>query len=709
MFENGTIKSKLSNSFSLFIVSFLILFAEVMVIRWLGTEIPLIRTLPNLILICIFISTSAGLATHQSNYIKPVIVIAGSIILTVGLICSHWLPLRELHLHTGLSSLVCLFFIGALVLVLTLVFLNIGKRLGREFEKLAPAEAYNVNLLGSMFGVVVFGLVSWLTLSPAAWIAITTLAVFFLTRKRYVVVIGLVLSVFQMSTDCNSLWSPYGKINIVSEKHTVAEVPPGNLTVIPRDELLISKRPSLPGNFALYECGDYFNSGHDMKPVEHWSQIEKTYSDWRSSAIRYRHWMEIPSLASSAHDKILVLGSGPGNDVQCFLNHNPSLVDAVDRDPIIVKSGEYLHPQLPYKDKRVSVFVEDARTFLRRTNKKYDIVQFAYLDPGSTLKANSILRSDNFVYTLESIKSALSHIGPKGIVAISFASPASGPNSSVTRRLYSTITSAYGQKPYAIASEPLHSIFFLFGPGVVKLPDEFMKHEGLREWPLPGEYIDTIPASDDWPFLYLDHSNTLALIIYLIAITSSAVVPLCFLRGVRFNLTRETLPAFFLGMAFMLVETKSITKLSLLFGATWLVSSVVIFIIIALAYIANLIVMKYQPKQVWPLYVGLGLTLILDYFFVLPESSNINAIFLSCLTSVINCLPVFFGGLIFSRLLADSKNATALLSINLLGVAIGGILENLCLHTGIRNLSVVAFIIYMASCLPLFLKSKKST
>ena len=61
----------------LFVVSFLILFAEVMLIRWLGVELAVMRVFPNLILTIIFIGSSIGLATYKNPLAStPVLLIA---------------------------------------------------------------------------------------------------------------------------------------------------------------------------------------------------------------------------------------------------------------------------------------------------------------------------------------------------------------------------------------------------------------------------------------------------------------------------------------------------------------------------------------------------------------------------------------------------------------------------------------------------------
>ena len=62
---------------------------------------------------------------------------------------------------------------------------------------------------------------------------------------------------------------------------------------------------------------------------------------------------------------------------------------------------------------------------------------------------------------------------------------------------------------------------------------------------------------------------------------------------------------FFLGAAFMLLETKAVVQLALLFGSTWLVNSLVFFTALILILLANLYVLKAPPTRLNWHYTGL--------------------------------------------------------------------------------------------------------
>ncbi len=82
-------------------------------------------------------------------------------------------------------------------------------------------------------------------------------------------------------------------------------------------------------------------------------------------------------------------------------------------------------------------------------------------------------------------------------------------------------------------------------------------------------------------------------------------------RAMRFG-SALNLQLFFLGAGFMLVETKAVVTMALLFGSTWVVNSVVFFAVLVMILIANRWTLRFQPERLWLYYAGLLITLILN-------------------------------------------------------------------------------------------------
>ena len=63
-------------------------------------------------------------------------------------------------------------------------------------------------------------------------------------------------------------------------------------------------------------------------------------------------------------ERVLVLGSGLGNDTATALRFGVEQVTSVDIDARIVGLSDEYHPNVPYRDSKVNVVIDDARHFL---------------------------------------------------------------------------------------------------------------------------------------------------------------------------------------------------------------------------------------------------------------------------------------------------------------------------------------------------------
>jgi hypothetical protein len=156
---------------------------------------------------------------------------------------------------------------------------------------------------------------------------------------------------------------------------------------------------------------------------------------------------------------------------------------------------------------------------------------------------------------------------------------------------------------------------------------------------------------------------------------------------------------FFLGAAFLLMETKAVTTLALLFGSTWVVNSVVFFWFLVEILVANLLVAVWTPRRLLPWFAALGFGLLAN--FVIPVESLLlpSPLARAALSGALVSLPVFFSGVIFASLLRRSSNTPSALASNLMGAVIGGFLEYLSLMIGFNALYLVALALYALASL----------
>jgi SAM-dependent methyltransferase len=403
-------------------------------------------------------------------------------------------------------------------------------------------------------------------------------------------------------------------------------------------------------------------------------------------------------LASHA-GRVLVVGAGTGNDVAAALRHGASHVDAVEIDPVILELGRKFHPERPYDSARVTQYVDDARAFFRKSNQKYDLIVFGYLDSHTLLTSMSSVRLDNYVYTLESFRAARHLLAENGTLVLGFSSG----KSFLGDRMFATLSEAFGSPPRAYFTGAGET-------GVVYVEGANIQADAITDFPdISAEFQTrrsiTSIATDHWPFLYLRTRTipasiliVLVLFLYIAVGTVRRKIPLSLQGG------PEDLHLFFLGAGFMLLETKGVTELSLLFGSTWVVNAVVIAAFLFMGLLANGLV-AFRPISRRLAYGGLFVFLIAGMIVpysilgALPTLEKIVA------AGILVGLPVFFSGLVFSGSFRDYGRPARGLGINLLGAVVGGVLENLVMVGGTPILGVLAIALYGASAVAMGIAS----
>jgi hypothetical protein len=206
-------------------------------------------------------------------------------------------------------------------------------------------------------------------------------------------------------------------------------------------------------------------------------------------------------------------------------------------------------------------------------------------------------------------------------------------------------------------------------------------------------------TSDDWPFLYIrpgvfpwGYSVLLAAVL----VITAAAIPPAF--GGRRMLAAFDPGLFLMGAAFLLIEARSITTLSLLFGSTWIVNAATFAGVIVMALVGNEIALRFAPARLGPWFVALFATIGVVW---LAPYASLNAFPLGvrwALGGLLHALPIGVAGVIVSVMLRRAADPSAALGSNLLGSVVGGCLEYLGMLTGLQMLLVVALGLYGAAC-----------
>jgi hypothetical protein len=154
------------------------------------------------------------------------------------------------------------------------------------------------------------------------------------------------------------------------------------------------------------------------------------------------------------------------------------------------------------------------------------------------------------------------------------------------------------------------------------------------------------------------------------------------------------LDLWFMGAAFLLLETKNVVQFALLFGTTWFVNAAV-FAGILLSVLAAVEVAR-RVRLPRPGYLYLALLAALAVTWAVPPAAlldlSVPLRFLAA--TVVAFTPIFLANLVFAQRFKDTGASTVAFGANLLGAMVGGMLEYLSLLWGYRSLLVLVALLY---------------
>jgi spermidine synthase len=689
----------------LVLVSIAALFLELLMIRWISSEIRIFAYFKNFVLIACFLGLGLGcsMCRRRLNLLGMLVPLTVLVVL-VNLSGSRMHSLiQTLPTYLGSASEVQIWgvpmlpwswgsllnlsiAVAAIVPIfsfISLLFVPLGQLIGWYLET-APKGVlgYTVNVLGSLVGIVLYTLLCFLDQPPAVWFLVAGFVVFLLFwRSPWLKWSAAALfacyaltAVVATPSGTKVYWSPYQKLSISSVK---------------TDGQVIG--------YELQTNGSWYQRIIDLSPqfvAAHPEMFAPPASPvgWNAYNLPYRFYNQPSS--------VLILGAGMGNDVAAAVRNDAQRVVAVEIDPLIVNLGRQLHFEKPYESPRVHVVVDDARSYLQNSSDHFDLIVFSLLDSHTTSSHFSNIRIDNYVYTVEALRAAKERLRPDGIFIVKFAvmTPWIGG------RLQGLVEAVFGQKPLEVSANYLDATsnerFFVAGSST-RLA-RALAEPGLAQFLHTHSTFDTEPASlttDNWPYFY-QHEPGLPASVIVVALV---LVALCwsFLRQTGTGGHSIRWVFFFLGAGFMLLEAQIVSKVALLFGTTWVVNSIVVSGLLILIVAANTVSEFWRGIPLWSAYAGLFTSLLVDYLVPLEKYFFSSLLLKILAVTAILCLPVFFAGVVFIRVFAAERFSGEALGSNLLGALVGGMLESLSLWSGIRSLLIVAGILYVFSWIAL--------
>jgi hypothetical protein len=675
----------------LFALSFAALFLELMVIRWVPSEVRLVAYYANLMLISSFLGLGIGamLSTRGWRLFRLFPPLFALNILHLILLGNAVLPDSggEFRFIYGDPSWAAYMILVPLFVVNAAAFVPLGEEIGVQFHRMPALHAYSWDLGGSLAGTVAFGAFSLLYFSPLLGMGFVAVLVWTLEASRrrlldlgyYAAAIGgMLLAGNQQDVQ----WSPYYFITV--EQNASVLDPVAGATRLgaaqdPSPHLLTMANPPL---YTVRVNQDFYQ-------VHGTIDLDRYDPDAPEAGIvrGFHEQYSLPYRLIDAPERVLVLGSGGGMDVEMALMQGASHVDAVEIDPVIPRISQRWNAGNPYGDPRVTLHVTDARAFLQRNDDTYDLIAFGYLDSQALFSYGSSLRLDGYTYTVESFRTAFGHLVPGGVLSVAFAVGEEW----LGQRLEGMMREATGADPVVYVRNEGMILAASRGPWQVEVPDA---HGGFERTTLAGPPVPL--ATDDWPYLYLKERSIppeyLVVIGLLLLVSVLAVVGF---RGTSLGWSDSHF--FFMGWGFLLLQTKAIGDCALYFGSTWLVTTLVITGVLLMVLLANLVAIRYLRFSPW-LYLPLFASLLV--LFVPRDLVLATPLFMRVLWTILAVpLPIFFAGLIFSTTFRISRNPSAALGANLVGATVGGFCEYLSMAIGTQGLGFIVIAAYVASFL----------
>lgn len=641
--------------------SALMLFLELALIRWLGSNVVHLSYFSNFVLLGSFLGIGLGfLIARRSFSILPI----SAVLLTVLVAAVHFIPVKIDDTGNSIIYFTSLTTSGpppwvvlpTVFVLVAVVLAGPAEVVGRCFGQLRPLTAYRWDLVGSLIGIGTFTLLSYLRAPSVVWGVLAALALVVLLTGlagRVLAVVsgaGLVVVLLLETLTPGISWSPYYKV-MTTDAGVDAEGKP----LVRIDVNGVPHQLMGSAQFKLTQAEEQYRTPYERR---------------RGGDL----------------DNVLIVGAGSGSDVAIALAKGAKHVDAVDIDPRILQIGAELHPDHPYSDPRVSVHVNDGRAFLHSTSARYDLILFALPDSLALVNGASQIRLESFLFTEQALESARDHLAPDGVFAMYnyYREPW------LIDRLGGTAATAFGHDPCIDQ--------FAANQAVVTVAlDRANQVCGPDNYALPASRV--APAVDDAPFLYFKGGGIPA--IYLWTLAGILLISLIGVRALGGPLRgmRQYADLFFMGAAFLLLETKNVATFALLFGTTWLVNALVFAGVLVIVLAAVETTRRFRTPPLPVVYGGIAVALALAYL-VQPDWLLSMPVLPRLVCAVLLAfLPIYLANIAFAKRFAGEGDSWAAFGMNLLGAIVGGCLEYGALITGYRNLLIVVAVLYLVAFL----------
>src|SRR5438445_8138416 len=180
------------------LVSFAMLFFELLCIRWVPSYVRYLSYFNNFILLASFLGIGLGMlsARRQRFWYPPFPLLVLLMVIIVGL--------NKFELHITTTDVIYYvpgadqsgstenFFVLPLIFgMVAACFIPLGRSLGQLFSQVKPLTAYTFDIIGSLIGIASFSIIAFLSVPPLVWFALLSIPIMLLSSRKTIALVAI--------------------------------------------------------------------------------------------------------------------------------------------------------------------------------------------------------------------------------------------------------------------------------------------------------------------------------------------------------------------------------------------------------------------------------------------------------------------------------------------------------------------------------------
>jgi len=361
-------------------------------------------------------------------------IFAGSILLPVfmasAFIISESLPLNPYELSFSIRQV---FYISIYFLMMALPFFAGSVVICVSFMEKPPSGAYAANLIGSGAGaalplVLSYYLHPYSIMAVMITISLIPAVIVALYRGRRYIAVSLaavciiIPLTFAITGNRDfrrvSQYKPIsGALNLPGAKiiHE-AYSPLSVMQLVEAEGLRSTSGLSLVSPYQVPVQRVIFFDGDSPAAVTPFgSSADIRYISYLSS------WLPYYMKSREEQKSVLIIGAGGGESILKALHAGFTEIDAVEVNSNVIslmKEGNAEYSGGIFLKNDVSIYNEEGRSFVRRSAKKYDLIDIPMLDAFNSAASGVYSLNESYLYTVESFRDFYRCLSPRGIISV---------------------------------------------------------------------------------------------------------------------------------------------------------------------------------------------------------------------------------------------------------------------------------------------------